>query len=121
MLKEQIYLHIPNNFKDLYRKDKTWTEDSNVLGLLSCEGSDHFLQYFKNSMNELIINQFILQAPDTINEIPQDFLINHTTGSFVEMVNWWIKGRMKYTPEELDKYFMEVIEPIGIYPQNNLD
>ena len=44
-------------------------------------------------------------------DIPQDFLVNHISGSFVEMVLWWIKGRMKQTPEELDRYFRAVIEP----------
>ena len=34
------------------------------------------------------------------------------TTSFVEMVLWWIKGRMKQTPEELDRYFLAVIGPI---------
>ncbi|WP_321003374.1 hypothetical protein [Eisenbergiella porci] len=28
------------------------------------------------------------------------------------MVMWWIKGRMKQTPEELDSYFRAVIEPV---------
>lgn len=45
-------------------------------------------------------------------DIPQDFLINHISGSFVDMVLWWIKGQMKQTPEELDQYFRAVIEPI---------
>ena len=38
--------------------------------------------------------------------------MNHISGSFVEMVLWWIKGHMKQTPEELDRYFRAVIEPI---------
>ena len=90
--------------------------DNNILSLLSCKSSDLFLQYFKDSMNELIKKQFTLQTSGSNIDIPQDFLINHITGSFVEMVNWWIKGHMKQTPEELDKYFCAVIEPIGIYP-----
>ena len=45
-------------------------------------------------------------------EVPLDFLINHISGSFVEMVLWWIRGKMKQRPEELDQYFRAVIEPI---------
>lgn len=90
--------------------------DNNILGLLSSKSSDLFLQYFKDSMNELIQNQFIIRKTEFSMDIPQDFLVNHITGSFVEMVNWWIKGHMQQTPEELDKYFCAVIEPIGIYP-----
>ena len=39
-------------------------------------------------------------------------MINHISGSFVEMVLWWIKGHRKQTPEDLDRYFRAVIEPI---------
>ncbi|MBU9895480.1 TetR family transcriptional regulator C-terminal domain-containing protein [Holdemanella biformis] len=35
-------------------------------------------------------------------EIPQDFLINHISVSFIEMISWWIKGQMKQSPEKLD-------------------
>lgn len=90
--------------------------DNNILGLLSCKSSDLFLQYFKDSMSKLIQNRFTIRKTEGAMEIPQDFLINHITGSFVEMVNWWIKGHMQQTPEELDRYFCAVIEPIGISP-----
>lgn len=66
----------------------------------------------QNSLNELVQNQFIDQNRKNNTDIPQDFLVNHISGSFVEMVLWWIKGRMKQTPEELDRYFRAVIEPI---------
>lgn len=70
------------------------------------------MRYFKNSLNDLIQKQFVIQNRKNNRNIPQDFLINHISGSFVEMVLWWIKGRMKETPEELDRYFRAVIEPI---------
>ena len=86
--------------------------ENNILDLLSCESSGLFLRYFKDSLNELIQNLFVNQNRTINQEIPQDFLINHVSGSFVEMVLWWIKGRRKQTPEELDRYFRAVIEPI---------
>ena len=42
---------------------------------------------------------------------PDDFIINHISGSFVEMVLWWVKNGMKESPTKLDNYF-HVIEPI---------
>ncbi len=90
--------------------------DNNILGLLSCKSSDFFLQYFKDSMAQLIQSRFVIRQTGIGTVVPQDFLMNHITGSFVEMVNWWIKGRMQQTPEELDQYFCAVIEPIGLYP-----
>ncbi|MGI6006151.1 MAG: TetR/AcrR family transcriptional regulator [Ruminococcus sp.] len=86
--------------------------DNNILELLSCESSEIFLRYFKDSLNILIQNQFVNQNRRHNKEIPSDFLVNHISGSFVEMVLWWIKGGMKQTPEKLDRYFRAVIEPV---------
>lgn len=86
--------------------------DRNIIGLLSCESSEIFLRYFKNSLKQLIQIQFVNQDRAANTDIPQDFLINHISSSFVEMVLWWIKGHMKQSPEELDRYFRAVIEPI---------
>ena len=55
----------------------------------------------------------ILQSSDPQKkDIPDEFLLNHITGSFVEMVQWWVKNRMKQTPEELDFCFRSVIYPV---------
>ncbi|MFR3484352.1 MAG: TetR-like C-terminal domain-containing protein [Clostridia bacterium] len=72
----------------------------------------NFSTVFGDSLNELIQNQFVNRNRKANQEIPQDFLVNHVSGSFVEMVMWWIKSRMKQTPEELDRYFRAVIEPV---------
>lgn len=86
--------------------------DNNILGLLSCENSDIFLRYFKDSLNELIQTQLVNNNRRQNQDLPQDFLVNHISGSFVEMVLWWLKDKKTHTPEELDHYFRAVIEPI---------
>lgn len=86
--------------------------DQHIVGLLSSESSEIFLRYFRDSLNALVQSQFVNQNRRHNLDIPQDFLINHISGSFVEMALWWIKGRMKQRPEELDRYFRAVIEPI---------
>ncbi|HIX63787.1 MAG TPA: TetR family transcriptional regulator C-terminal domain-containing protein, partial [Candidatus Mediterraneibacter colneyensis] len=63
-------------------------------------------------LNELIQAQFVTHRRKDIEDLPQDFLINHISGSFVEMVLWWLKDKKKHTPEELDYYFRSVIEPV---------
>ena len=100
---ESVFCHLLQHLQE---------DENNILELLSCESSELFLRYFKDSLNELIQNQFVNQNRKNNTDIPQDFLINHISGSFVEMVLWWIKSRMKQTPEELDRYFRAVIEPI---------
>ncbi len=100
---ESVFCHLLQHLQE---------NDKNIIGLLSCESSEIFLRYFKDSLNELVQSQFVNQNRKTNTDIPQDFLINHISGSFVEMVLWWIKNRMKQTPEKLDHYFRSVIEPI---------
>ncbi|MDD4803434.1 MAG: TetR-like C-terminal domain-containing protein [Syntrophomonas sp.] len=39
---------------------------------------------------------------------PVDFVLNHLVGSFAEAVKWWIDNKMRYTPEETAKYYIEV-------------
>lgn len=100
---ESVFCHLLQHLQE---------DENNILELLSCESSELFLRYFKDSLNELIQNQFVNQNRKNNTDIPQDFLVNHISGSFVEMVLWWIKGRMRQSPEELDQYFRAVIEPI---------
>ena len=41
-----------------------------------------------------------------------DFLLNHISGSFVNMVQWWIRGGARESPEELTAYFDFVTRPV---------
>lgn len=100
---ESVFCHLLQHLQE---------NDKNIIALLSCESSEMFLRYFKDSLNDLIRSQFINQNRKANTDIPEGFLINHISGSFVEMVLWWIKGHMKQTPEDLDRYFRAVIEPI---------
>lgn len=100
---ESVFCHLLQHLQE---------NDNNIIGLLSCESSEIFLRFFKDSLNDLVRSQFVNQDRKVNTDIPQDFLINHISGSFVEMVLWWIKGRMKQTPADLDYYFRAVIEPI---------
>lgn len=100
---ESVFCHLLQHLQE---------NDSNILGLLSGESREIFLRYFKDSLNDLVRSHFVAQNRKNNLDIPQDFLINHISASFVEMVLWWIHGRMKQTPSELDRYFRAVIEPV---------
>ena len=71
-----------------------------------------FRQCFKDSLNELVRTQVIRDRVDQNPDLPMDFLVNHISGSFVEMALWWLKGNRQYTPEELDRYFCAVVQPV---------
>ena len=100
---ESVFCHLLQHLQE---------NDRNIIALLSCESSEMLLRFFKDSLNELVRSQFINQNRKANTDIPEDFLINHISGSFVEMVLWWIKGHRKQTPEDLDRYFRAVIEPL---------
>lgn len=127
---EELFGHIINTAMDnththgLYSNNKSsksvfchllqhlQENDNNILGLLSCESSEIFLRYFKESLNELIQTQFANYIYQKNHDLPQDFLINHISSSFVELVLWWLKDKKNHTAEELDRYFCAVIMPV---------
>ena len=100
---ESIFCHLLQHLQE---------NDGNILGLLSGESSEMFLRYFKDSLSELIRTQYIPLRRQSNTAVPQDFLVNHISGSFVEMVLWWLKGGRKLSPEELDRCFRSVVEPV---------
>lgn len=100
---ESVFCHLLQHLQE---------NDNNILGLLSCEGNEIFLRYFKDSLNELIDTQYVKGNRRNSLSLPDDFLVNHISGSFVEMVLCWIRGNRKQDPEELDRCFRAVIEPV---------
>lgn len=80
-------------------------DDKKVIkGILASESGDLFLQYFRQYLTETVRD-----AKTTLIFIPQDFLQNHISGSFIETVRWWVKRNFKDTPEELAKYYLCVV------------
>lgn len=84
--------------------------DNNILGLLSCESNEIFLRYFKDSLGELVQSQLSEKEYDGRVQLPEGFLVNHISSSFVETVLWWIKNGLKQSPEEISVCFMAIIE-----------
>lgn len=100
---ESVFCHLLQHLQE---------NDNKILDLLSCESSELFLRYFKDSLKQLLISQTPNLGNQEHNPIPKDFLTNHISSSFVDMVQWWIKGGRKETPEQLTAYFEAVIKPI---------
>ena len=84
----------------------------NITGILGCESGELFLQYFKQHLTEYYISKIIAQHGHHLHGVPDAVLINHISGSFINLIQWWIKGGLKETPEELTEYFEAVIRPI---------
>ena len=84
----------------------------NISKLITGESSEIFLRYFTEYLNSLVVNCLLKDMKNEKCHVPDAFLRNHISGSFVNMVQWWIKNGMKEKPEELCDYFFSVIEPI---------
>ena len=86
--------------------------ENKILELLASDNNEIFLRYFRDHLNEFGQGYFIKKAQKAKTKLTDDFIINHISGSFVEMVLWWVKNGMKESPTEFDNYFHAVIEPI---------
>ncbi|MDF2938354.1 MAG: transcriptional regulator, TetR family [Paenibacillaceae bacterium] len=83
----------------------------NITGILASESGALFLRFFKQYLSELIVGHLLEDVKRKHKGVPDDFLVNHIAGSFVEMVQWWIKNSMSHPPEELAAYFLAVTNP----------
>ena len=81
----------------------------NILGILTCDSGELFLQFFKHYLNDLLPKYMTIKPQENI---PEEFIINHISGSFINMVQWWLKRGLKESPEELTTYFEAMIYPI---------
>ena len=85
----------------------------NIIRLFQGESKDIFIAYFRRYLDEMIV-KYILKGIERRknSEVPDSFLKNHISSSFVNMIEWWISNGMKESPETLCDYFFSVIEPI---------
>ena len=113
---EDLFLHIKDSINPVsvfgHLLQHLQQNENKILELLASDNNEIFLRYFRDHLNELVQGYFINQDRKANTNLPDDFIINHISGSFVEMVLWWVKNGMKESPTELDNYFHAVIEPI---------
>lgn len=100
---DSVFLHLLRHLQE---------NDNNILELLSSQNNEIFLRYFKSNLKRLIITLYSNTGVLRIAELPEDFIINHISSSFVETVYWWISQNMKETPEEINNWFLTVIQPV---------
>lgn len=85
--------------------------NKNILGILNCEIGELFLHFFREYLDKSLASR-IIESTSLKNDIPKDFLVNHISGSFINMVQWWIKNGLMQSQEEMASYFLAVITPI---------
>ncbi len=99
--REPVFLHLLRHLTK---------NDNHILELLSGQNNELFLSYFRSELIKLSESNLDSFSLGRKRELPEDFLINHITSVFVETVKWWIRGKMKQSPEEIYSYFLLTIE-----------
>lgn len=100
---DSVFLHLLRHLQE---------NDRNILELLASQNNEIFLRYFKSNLKKLILTQYADGGLLKNAVLPEDYLVNHISSSFVETVEWWLSRRMKETPEQLTEYFLTVIDPV---------
>lgn len=83
-----------------------------ISGMLNSASSELFLRFFKKYLNNFVAVYFIREGSLQQGKVPEDFLVNHITGSFIEALRWWFDQKNPCSPEELAEYFSAVIKPV---------
>ena len=84
----------------------------NILGILGSESGDRFLRFFRQYLTELYISHMLEGLERRKLSIDPRFLVEHISASFVNLVQWWIRGGLEQSPEELTLYFKALISPV---------
>lgn len=100
---DSVFLHLLRHLQE---------NDRNILELLTSQNNEIFIQYFKNNLKKLIMTQYADKGLLQNSKLPEGYLVNHISSSFVETVSFWLSRGMKESPEEITEYFLAAIEPI---------
>lgn len=100
---DSVFLHLLRHLQE---------NDRNILELLNSQNNEIFLRYFKSGLKKLIVTQYAHRGLLKHSVLPEDYLVNHISSSFVDAVVWWLARGMKESPEQLAEYFLATVEPV---------
>ncbi len=76
-----------------------------VKGILSSESGEIFLSSFRKYLIDIVKDEQV-----AVDGIPQDFVQNHVSGSFIETVRWWVERDFAESPETVAKYYLKTLK-----------
>ncbi|MBR1580918.1 MAG: TetR/AcrR family transcriptional regulator [Selenomonadaceae bacterium] len=83
-----------------------------ILRLIARERNENFLRYFQQNMNELLRDEKFFNPKWRSLGVPEDFLIDHISSSFVNMIQWWVRNKMQPEPPTMDAYFRSMMSAV---------
>ncbi len=72
-------------------------------------GADLMIKHFQKSLSEKIERR--LQESGEQLDIPAPVVATFMAGSFLSILRWWLDNKMTYSPEEIDKMYLQLIVP----------
>lgn len=82
-----------------------------IVGVLMSESGELLLNKFQNYWNKKIEPYLLEHLSNEKPKVPIDMLTSYITGTLTELIRWWIKTGEKYTPEQMEQYFLTLISP----------
>lgn len=90
----------------------TWRDKREYyLGIINYDDGTLFLGFFRDYMLQNVSIKMSGSYDEYSQRVPEDFLINSLTSSFVGMIRWWLKNKMNPGPEVVAGYYMALINP----------
>lgn len=84
----------------------------NIITILTEQCENLFCQFFQQYFNGLLPTFPALSNKTQLNLPPQELLVNHISGSFINLIRWWVKNNLEQSPEELTLYFNALVTPV---------
>ena len=78
----------------------------NIIRLFGGESRDIFITYFRRYLDEMIVKYILKGIERKTSEVPDSFLKNHISSSFINMIEWWINNGMKESPRNFMYLFL---------------
>lgn len=75
-----------------------------LRGILASESEKIFFQYFRKYLDEIVLTIKFKEC-----DVPINFLQNHISGSFIELIKYWVKNNFKETPSTLTNYYLKML------------
>jgi len=83
-----------------------------IKGLMRSEGASMFFEKVQSYWNTKIEEYLRLKLPpEKEPKVPVAILASHISGTFTNLLIWWINSKMVYSPVQMDQYFQELINP----------
>lgn len=88
-------------------------ENSRLInGILMSDSGEILFDKFKQYWGEKTEPYLLKHLPEGKQpKIPIAILTNYVTTTLIELLRWWMKSGKEYTPEQMEKYFFDLIIP----------